>query len=166
MQLAFSNRALKLWRAYEGQLNRRPVQTQMATSALLWAVGDTLAQKVEQRETLDTKRVAMTAGFGASFMGPVGHYWYLALTGIQGFKSKIEQDFVPTYMAELFIWPGFQTFNFTKVPLQHQLLAVNCMTLVDATFLAWARSQVGGSYPKSPYASPILKGSWPGLGHR
>jgi protein Mpv17 len=63
-------------------------------------------------------------------------------TGWAGFSSKMTQDFVPTYLAELCIWPGFQTFNFVKIPIRHQLLAVNCMTLVDATFLAWARSQV------------------------
>lgn len=34
-----------------------------------------------------------------------------------------------------------QTFNFVRVPVEHQLLAVNFMTLVDASFLSWARGQ-------------------------
>ncbi len=35
-----------------------------------------------------------------------------------------------------------QAFNFTRIPVEHQLLAVNGMTLIDACFLSWARSQV------------------------
>lgn len=45
-----------------------------------WGLGDVLAQRLaEQRPVLDRHRVAMTAAFGAAFMGPVGHYWYLGL---------------------------------------------------------------------------------------
>lgn len=40
------------------------------------------------------------------------------------------QDFLPTFAAELAVWPLFQTFNFTRIPVEHQLLAVNGMTLV------------------------------------
>jgi protein Mpv17 len=58
-------------------------------------------------------------------------------TGVEGFKAKITQDFVPTMCAELAIWPLFQAFNFSVVPVQHQLLAVNAASLVDATFLSW-----------------------------
>ncbi|GIL58953.1 hypothetical protein Vafri_13955 [Volvox africanus] len=51
------------------------------------------------------------------------------------------QDFIPTYTAELAVWPLFQAFNFTRIPVEHQLLAVNGATLIDACFLSWARSQ-------------------------
>ena len=40
-------------------------------------------------------------------------------------------------MAELAFWPAFQAFNFWKVPVRHQLLAVNFGCLLDATFLCW-----------------------------
>eukprot|EP00195_Chlamydomonas_chlamydogama_P009999 CAMPEP_0202906670 /NCGR_PEP_ID=MMETSP1392-20130828/39933_1 /ASSEMBLY_ACC=CAM_ASM_000868 /TAXON_ID=225041 /ORGANISM="Chlamydomonas chlamydogama, Strain SAG 11-48b" /LENGTH=189 /DNA_ID=CAMNT_0049595297 /DNA_START=112 /DNA_END=681 /DNA_ORIENTATION=- len=159
----------------------------MTTSALLWGLGDVLAQRLaEQRKTLDQRRTGMTALYGGMFMGPVGHYWYLTLdqvvsrlfrpaspaflaakviadtailgpiyvmafyawgamtidgSGWQGFKEKLTKDFIPTYAAELCIWPAFQTFNFIKIPVEHQLLAVNLMTLVDASFLSWARNQ-------------------------
>ena len=47
---------------------------------LQWGLGDVLAQRLaEQRPVLDRHRVAMTAAFGATFMGPVGHFWYLGL---------------------------------------------------------------------------------------
>jgi protein Mpv17 len=76
----WSGRFLRVWRSYENQLKKRPVPVQMTTSAVLWAVGDVLAQRVaEQRPKVDKQRVLQTAGFGAGFMGPVGHYWYLIL---------------------------------------------------------------------------------------
>uniref|UniRef100_A0A7S3VGX4 Peroxisomal membrane protein MPV17 n=1 Tax=Dunaliella tertiolecta TaxID=3047 RepID=A0A7S3VGX4_DUNTE len=180
---------IRMWQSYERALHRRPVPTQMATSAVLWGAGDVLAQRVAEGKAskdIDKRRVGLTSVFGLSFMGPVGHYWYLGLdamahkyfaagssrliatkvivdslilgplyviafyafgsavidrSGWQGFKHKIDKDFISTYLAELVIWPAFQTFNFVKVPVQHQLLAVNFMTLVDASFLSWARNQ-------------------------
>ncbi|GLC42064.1 hypothetical protein PLESTB_001064100 [Pleodorina starrii] len=186
--LSLNARMNRIWGAYERQLSRRPVLTQMATSCLLWGTGDVLAQRaVEQRRwsELDARRVVCTAAFGAAFMGPVGHHWYHQLdvicaklfgsgpaflaakliadtaimgplyvvafyawgcalidgSGLEGFKKKITQDFIPTYTAELAVWPLFQAFNFTRIPVEHQLLAVNGATLIDACFLSWARSQ-------------------------
>lgn len=34
--------------------------------------------------------------------------YFIDKTGWQGFKTKIEKDFIPTYCAELAIWPAFQ----------------------------------------------------------
>lgn len=43
------------------------------TSAILWGVGDVLAQRLgERRAVLDKERIASTSAFGACFMGPVG----------------------------------------------------------------------------------------------
>ena len=54
--------------------------TQATTSGILWGVGDLLAQRIaEQRSRLDVRRTKLTAVFGAGFMGPVGHYWYIGL---------------------------------------------------------------------------------------
>ena len=61
--------------------------------------------------------------------------------GLAGFQEKVKKDFLPTFAAELAVWPLFQAANFSLVPLAHQLLAVNMASLVDATFLSWARSQ-------------------------
>ncbi|GFR47713.1 hypothetical protein Agub_g9467 [Astrephomene gubernaculifera] len=187
--ISFKTRMNRLWGAYERQLSRHPVATQMATSCVLWGAGDILAQRVVERrrwDKIDNRRVAATAAFGASFMGPVGHFWYHQLdqicsrllrsgtpaflaakliadtavmgplyvvafyawgsafidrTGFEGFRTKIVKDFLPTFTAELAVWPLFQAFNFTRIPVEHQLLAVNAMTLVDACFLSWARAQ-------------------------
>ena len=52
-------------------------------------------------------------------------------------KQKLRNDFWSAYLAELAFWPAFQAVNFWKVPVRHQLLAVNLACLVDATFLCW-----------------------------
>lgn len=54
-------------------------------------------------------------------------------------KAKVQRDFKSTYFTELAFWTAFQTWNFTKVPVRHQLLAVNLASLLDATFLSWVR---------------------------
>ena len=56
---------------------------------------------------------------------------------MQDVKQKLRNDFWSAYLAELAFWPAFQAVNFWKVPVRHQLLAVNLACLVDATFLCW-----------------------------
>lgn len=181
-----SNRRLvrQAWRAYESRLQSHPVATQVVTSASLWGFGDIAAQAVGGTgKEFDQRRCFWTAMFGAAFIGPVGHHWYLGLekfccrafkkgstrfligkvfldSAILGpiyvaayfgfsfmilqrgrwddFKKRMERDFLPTVAAELVFWPAFQVWNFVKVPVKHQLLAVNMMCVVDAAFLSWA----------------------------
>ena len=217
-----------IWHAYERQLERAPVATQVTTSGLLWGLGDVLAQKIEHYEIrrqqaeeasstpqvipgvhksssalqqtnqqptaaaaagdalpYDWRRAALTGVFGATLVGPVGHFWYLGIdkacakfftpgsaafiatkvildTAAMGpfyvssffafgtafidggtwseFTGKMRKDFVPTLAAEVTFWPVVQTWNFARVPVQHQLLVVNSMTIVDAAFMSWARN--------------------------
>lgn len=58
-------------------------------------------------------------------------------TAVQDVKEKCKRDFLSAYAAELVFWPAFQAVNFWKVPVRHQLLAVNTACLLDATFLCW-----------------------------
>mmetsp|Transcript_14732 Transcript_14732/g.44507 ORF Transcript_14732/g.44507 Transcript_14732/m.44507 type:complete len:210 (-) Transcript_14732:1461-2090(-) len=72
--------------------------------------------------------------------------FFALLTAVDGggfaeIKAKLKQDYLSTLATELIVWPGFQFLNFWKVPLQHQLLAANGATILDSTFLSWARSQ-------------------------
>ena len=39
--------------------------------------------------------------------------------------------------AECCIWPMYQTLNFARVPVQHQLLVCNLGSLLDSRFLCW-----------------------------
>jgi hypothetical protein len=84
LRLHLGNQMGRIWRGYERMLQRRPVLTQASTSAVLWATGDVLAQKLEGlgkevKPPLDPVRAVQTGGFGAGLVGPVGHFWYLGL---------------------------------------------------------------------------------------
>lgn len=72
----------------------------------------------------------------------------LAIDGMTGqqFNEKLRSEFVPTMVAEAVLWPPYMAFVFSKVPVQHQLLAVNVATLFDVCFLSWIRMQ-GASAP-------------------
>lgn len=77
---------------------------------------------------------------------------------MQDVKRKCKRDFWSAYAAELVFWPAFQAVNFWKVPLRHQLLAVNLACLLDATFLCWCAKE---SSALSPAAADVLHNSWP-----
>ncbi|KAJ3694552.1 hypothetical protein LUZ60_010032 [Juncus effusus] len=79
------------WRWYQSCLAVHPVKTQMASSAVLWALGDIGAQAVthstfvkkqpliseeEKKFKINWRRAAITSTFGLTFVGPVGHFWY------------------------------------------------------------------------------------------
>lgn len=56
----------RLWSAYENQLQRHPVPTQMTTSFLLWGAGDVLAQRIERMEAQQEAHAAQTAACAAA----------------------------------------------------------------------------------------------------
>ena len=58
-----------------------------------------------------------------------------ALLDCAGCEGEMQAGLPSAYAAELVLWPAFQAFNFWKVPVRHQLLAVNTACLLDATFL-------------------------------
>ncbi len=65
--------------------------------------------------------------------------------GLAGAVRKVKDDFWSTFVVELAFWPAFQAINFWRVPVEHQLLAVNAACILDCTFLCW---QVPG--PQTP----------------
>ncbi|WIA10259.1 hypothetical protein OEZ85_010458 [Tetradesmus obliquus] len=153
------------------------------TAAAAAAAGG--AEHVDQE--ISTPALAIMTGlFGSTFVGPVGHFWYINLdkwcarafpgggakfiaakvlldtaamgpfyvaaffawgcalidfSGMAEFKRKMAVDFLPTLAAEVTLWPVIQGINFTFVPLKHQLLVVNTMTIFDACFMSWSRNQ-------------------------
>lgn len=123
--LAMGNPFRALWGAYERQLQRRPVITQMTTSALLWGAGDLMAQRLERYEqehnlrtpttaaaaapakhaapstdpsspATDWRRALLTAVYGAVFVGPVGHFWY---HGIDKAVARVFAPGTPQFIA-------------------------------------------------------------------
>jgi hypothetical protein len=57
--------------------------------------------------------------------------------GIEEAQKKLITDFWPTYLAQMTFWPLYQWFNFSMVPVEHQLLVVNFGCILDCTFLCW-----------------------------
>lgn len=176
----------RVFQLYSAALQRHPWRTQIVTTGTLWAAGDVLAQRFE-KGPFDARRCAMTAAYGAAFIGPVGHAWYLGLDraaralfrpgtlafvggkvvadtaifgpvhvagyfgymtvleggGMPEVAAKLRKDFWPTFSAELAVWPVVQAANFKLVPVQYQLLVVNLFTILDASFMSWARANDG-----------------------
>ncbi|GAX80565.1 hypothetical protein CEUSTIGMA_g8002.t1 [Chlamydomonas eustigma] len=52
-------------------------------------------------------------------------------------KEKLGQDFLPTMAVYMVVWPPIMAMVFLRVPLRHQLLSVNLLTVADAGFLSW-----------------------------
>jgi hypothetical protein len=55
--------------------------------------------------------------------------------------ARFRDKYWPTLLAESVAWPVVQGVNFWKVPVQHQLLVVNVVSLADCTFLSWVKHQ-------------------------
>ncbi|GAB4818858.1 hypothetical protein N2152v2_005904 [Parachlorella kessleri] len=103
-------------------------------------LGDAIAQRVEKVPAYDLRRGLLTAAYGAA---AVGYFTHMTLgeggTWAEA-KEKISKDFLPTFGAEVVIWPPLQTLNFKVVPVRYHLLFVNMVTIVDSTFMSWAAS--------------------------
>ena len=54
---------------------------------------------------------------------------------MQALVVKLQKDYWTTVLVELVVWPGWQIFTFRMVPLQHQLMTSNLLTLGEATAL-------------------------------
>ncbi len=72
---------------------------------------------------------------------------FFGLMGLAGGESqaviaqRFRDKFWPTLLAESVAWPLVQGINFWRVPVQHQLLVVNVVSLADCTFLSWVKHQ-------------------------
>jgi hypothetical protein len=56
-------------------------------------------------------------------------------------KIKLEENWWPTLKANWTVWPLFQLFNLGLVPVQHQLLTVNLISIAWNTYLSLRNSQ-------------------------
>ena len=79
--------------------------------------------------------------------GPVHVASFFGLMGLAAGESRatvetrLRDKFWPTLVAESVAWPAVQALNFWRVPVQHQLLVVNVVSLADCTFLSWVKHQ-------------------------
>lgn len=83
--------------------------------------------------------------------GPVHVASFFGLMGVVSGEStavvsqRLRDKFWPTLLAESVGWPAVQAVNFAYVPVQHQLLVVNVVSLLDCTFLSWVKHHDLGS---------------------
>ena len=95
-----------------------------AQSTALWSIGDLACQKLEKRTSIDTRRLASNAAYGALVLGPVGHLWYEGALvvfcerfipggGAATVAAKLAFDlcvFGPAHLACFLGWNGFWSF--------------------------------------------------------
>ncbi|KNA15315.1 hypothetical protein SOVF_099240 [Spinacia oleracea] len=121
---------LKLWRWYQNCLSVHPLKTQIASSGVLWGIGDIAAQYIthstahkhlplldgDERFIINWKRTALTSMFGLGFVGPVGHFWYEGLDKLIRLRLRLEPKtvrFVATKVAaDGIIFGPFDLFAF------------------------------------------------------
>lgn len=114
---ALGRSLVKVWGRYEHSLKTRPLQTQMVTSTILWGLGDTFAQRIDKQHKQDKFRTVSTAAYGATVIGPIGHYFYHGMDkvvtryfkiGTFGFVvAKVLGDellFGPIHVGGYFAW--------------------------------------------------------------
>ncbi|VEN58513.1 unnamed protein product [Callosobruchus maculatus] len=52
-------------------------------------------------------------------------------------KKQLTQKYSDIYLTNLTIWPAVQLFNFSFVPLRHQVLLVQTVAIVWNCYLSW-----------------------------
>lgn len=57
--------------------------------------------------------------------------------GLSGAYVKLKKDFLPTMAIEVVVWAPIMALLFAKIPVAHQLLAVNAVTVGEVAFLSW-----------------------------
>ena len=71
-------------------------------------------------------------------------------------KNKLDQLWWNTLITNWKIWPAFQLLNFSIIPLQHRLMAVNVLALFWNIFLSYENSRVTSTTYKKPVYSPPI----------
>ncbi|GAA0138452.1 transporter [Lithospermum erythrorhizon] len=102
----------KLLAWYLCMLEKYPVRTKAATSALLNLIGDLVCQLViDKTPSLDLKRIARFSLLGFCLVGPTLHFWYLYLSklvtvpGASGAAMRLVLDqfvFAPMFIGVFF----------------------------------------------------------------
>jgi protein Mpv17 len=93
------------------------------------------------RNVLIGKVALDSFAFGPVYLAAFFAFMTKALGGAEAdVWEKLEKDFASTFAAQMMFWPPIQLLNFWKTPVRYQLLVVNCVCIVDSTFLSWARA--------------------------
>jgi hypothetical protein len=64
-----------LWQRYVDLLEKHPIPTKVATSALLVGGGDIACQKFVEEQPIDAKRLGIMTFLGGALVAPALHVW-------------------------------------------------------------------------------------------
>lgn len=103
-------------------------------------------------------RVAVDQTLFAPMLIPI---YFGCLTVMEGkslaaAKQKIDDGWWETLKRSWYIWPPFQLLNFSVVPVQHRLLAVNCLAIFWNTYLSYKNSILLPTEKKAPVNYPPI----------
>lgn len=75
-------------------------------------------------------------------------------------REKLRKSWIPSYKANLMVWPFVQGVNFTFVPLDLRVLVVNVVSLGESSFILsffhlgyWVLYRFGTNFPQGGTAS-------------
>lgn len=95
--------------------------------------------------------VAAKIALDTAVFGPVHVFSFFGLMGVvegeslERVEARMRTSFWPTLVAESVAWPVVQAVNFSRVPVQHQLLFVNVVSLADCIWLSYAKHNLAQS---------------------
>jgi len=102
---------LEAWDSYENVLNKSPIATKAATSAIVYTIGDIISQRTEGVSVgnIDRGRVTRSLLAGLIGHGPLSHYWYNFLDGIFNNVLHITEwwAFMPKVAIDQTCWGPF-----------------------------------------------------------
>ncbi|EPS95827.1 hypothetical protein FOMPIDRAFT_1025605 [Fomitopsis schrenkii] len=122
-------------KAFNASLVRRPMLTQCASSAVMFGVGDILAQQAFEKKGTkhDFIRTARTAFYGGALFGPLLTKWLVLLQRIR-VQSRVREVVYKVWLDQTVFTPGVIGFFFTS------------MTLLEGKSFQDARQRVSEAY--------------------
>ncbi|KAI0724744.1 hypothetical protein C8Q72DRAFT_856795 [Fomitopsis betulina] len=105
-------------KAFNASLVRRPMLTQCASSAVMFGVGDILAQQAFEKKGTkhDFLRTARTAFYGGALFGPLLTKWLVVLQRLK-VQSRVREVAYKVWLDQTVFTPGVIGFFFTSMTL-------------------------------------------------
>ncbi|KZT63812.1 hypothetical protein DAEQUDRAFT_679701 [Daedalea quercina L-15889] len=105
-------------KAFNASLVRRPMLTQCASSAVMFGVGDVLAQQAFEKKGTnhDFLRTARTAFYGGALFGPLLTKWLDLLNRLR-VQSRVREVVYKVWLDQTVFTPGVIGFFFTSMTL-------------------------------------------------
>ncbi|KAH9931351.1 uncharacterized protein B0H18DRAFT_991349 [Fomitopsis serialis] len=105
-------------KAFNASLVRRPMLTQCASSAVMFGIGDVLAQQAFEKKGTnhDFLRTARTAFYGGALFGPLLTKWLDVLNRIK-VQSRVREVAYKVWLDQTVFTPAVVGFFFTSMTL-------------------------------------------------